>query len=168
VFVNYIINKERMRDVIWQEQGLVNDIWFIQLFNIVVGPFLNLVRFEWIIKLIKRKTILAQGKNCKLNQHEANLVFEGDTFDVSERFSLYIRTLLVSLFFMPILPISTLLGLIAVLVCYWTDKFLLYSRQQVPAATGADLAFSMYHFFDFILLIYGVRPSITSGLVLLV
>jgi len=145
-----------MKEVIWSNDGLVNDVWFILIFNIFVGPTLNLVNTEWLYKLYKRKQIIKQGKNCKMTQQEANTVFEGDDFDISERYALYIRTVLISLFFMPILPISALLGTISASVTYWVDKFLLFNRHTVPLATGADINFAMYHFFDFILLIYGV------------
>lgn len=146
-----------MNEVIWGDDGLVNDISFILIFNIIIGPLLNIVNMEWLYKIWKRKRIIKQGSKCMMTQKEANTVFEGDDFDMSERYALYIKTVLISIFFLPIMPISSILGIFATLLTFWIDKYLLYFRHTVPFATGSDLNFAMYHFFDFILFIYGVR-----------
>ena len=157
VFVNWIIYREELREIIWSEKGLVTDVWFILLGNLFVGPAANFFNPDWLLKLLKRHLIKKQGKNCKLTQKEANEAFEGDEFDMAERYSVQVRTMMISIFFMPMIPASSLMGVFAVFLTYWVDKYLIVKRQSIPSATSPTIAFNMFHFFDLTLMIYAVR-----------
>mgnify|MGYP007026512956 CR=1 FL=1 len=101
--------------------------------------------------------IKKQGKKCKMTQKEANEAFEGDDFDMAERYSIQVRTLMISIFFMPMIPASSLLGVLAVFLTYWVDKYLVVKRHRMPSATSPTIAFNMFHFFDLTMLIYSVK-----------
>lgn len=64
---------------------------------------------------------------------------------------------MISLFFMPMLPISLLAGALSIFFAHYTNKYLLYRRFSAPEATGPELCFEMYKFFDVIMMMYTVR-----------
>lgn len=157
VLVNWIIYGKEMRNEIWSERGLVTDVWFIMLGNLFIGPLVNFFNYDWVMKLLKRFLIKKMGDKSKYTQLEANRIFEGDEFDMAERYSIQIRTLMISIFFMPMVPASTILGVIAVFITYCVDKYLFIKRNGIPSATSPTIAFNMFHFFDTVLMIYAVR-----------
>ena len=160
VFIaNYYVAGDNFQNVIWSDEGLLTDVWFILLGNMFVGPLVFTLDPDFLYKLYMRRKIIKEGMDCKLTQKEAHGYFEGDAFDMAERYSIYVTTLMLCVFFMRLIPISTVVGAISSTLMYWVDKYLILNRHKVPAATGSDLNYAMYQFYDFIILLIGVRKK---------
>lgn len=162
VFVNWLIHGENLRDLIWSDKGLSNDAWFILLGNVFIGPMSNFLNPFHALRWFKQSQIASQGKNCKLTQKEANFWFEGPPFDIAQRYTNHIKTLMISLYFVSILPLSLPIGMLAIFIHHFTEKYLLFKRHAAPKATGSKLSFSMYKFFDVTLFVYAVSVSFQS------
>jgi hypothetical protein len=91
-----------------------------------------------------------------MTQKEANNWFEGPPFDIAQRYASNLKTIMISIFFMPIFPLAFPIGIVAILVSRTLDKYLLFRRHAAPNATGAKLNYALYGFFDFIILLFGV------------
>lgn len=158
VFVNWLIHRENLRSVIWSEKGLSNDAWFIMIGNVFIGPMSNFFNPFHFIRWFKQWQISGQIKKgtCKLTQKEADFWFEGPPFDIAQRYANHIKTLMISLYFASILPLSLPLGMLAIFVHHSTERYLLLKRHAAPKATGSKLNFAMYQFFDFVLFVFAV------------
>ena len=89
-------------------------------------------------------------------QSEANELFEGITFEYSEKFANINKTTMVFLFFLPILPFGSLAGFLALFSNYWSDFFNLITYAKSPPLSSAEIIYAMYEFFDFVLFGYAV------------
>jgi hypothetical protein len=159
VAVNYLIHGKKMKHEMWSNRGLTNDAWFILIANIFSAPILALVnpahfyRF-WVRRKIRNgsydetKTIYTQA--------EANFWFEGPPLDIAQEYANFTKTVMVSLFFMTILPLALILGALAILTAYIVNKYLLLNRYTAPKATGVKINFDMYQFFDLVLITFSV------------
>ena len=84
MLINWIIHRENLRDEIWSEEGLSNDVLGILLFNIIVPPMAMYLNFLHLIRWFKRTYIKLYGNKCHFTQKEANFWFEGPPFDISQ------------------------------------------------------------------------------------
>lgn len=156
VFVNMLAYGSELRLKIWTNKGVSNDAWTIILGNIVLPSLSSILNPFYFLRLWKRRSIRNDPIAANLTQKEANYYFEGHPFDIAQKYGNMMTFTMVGLFFMPILPTSPALSVLAVLFLYITEKILLYKRYAAPEATGAELNFGMYRFFDFVLIVYGV------------
>ena len=99
-----------------------------------------------------------------MNQTMANYWFAGQDFDIAQTYANYLKTAMISLFFMPMLPLSLLAGALSIFTAHYTNKYLLYRRFAAPEATGSKLAFEMFRFCDIVMMMYAVsRVSFASN-----
>jgi hypothetical protein len=141
----------------WADDGLSNDAWFILLGNIILPSITSITNPSYLWRLFKRRGIRKNANTTILTQQEANVWFEGPPFDIAQKYANNFNSLAISLFFLPMLPLSLLAGGFAILFAYVSEKFLLYRRYAAPHATGSDLCFGMYRFFDLAMVIFAVR-----------
>ena len=126
------------------------------LFNVFSPPMSNFLNPFHLIRWVKKRGIIKAGKNCHLTQKEANFWFEGPPFDIAQRYANHVKTLMISLFFMPMLPLSLVAGALSMVTAHITEKYLIYRRHTAPQATGPKLCFAMFRFFDIVMLVYAV------------
>ena len=128
--------------------------------NFFFAPLYNIFSPFYLLKLYHRRKIRIQiekGLQSTYTQKEANYWFEGPPFDFALGYAFHNQTIMLSFFFMPILPASIPIGLFTVLVHHYIDKWLILRRHSSPQATGPKLNFAMFKFFDIILIVYAVR-----------
>jgi hypothetical protein len=70
---------------------------------------------------------------------------------------------MISLFFMPMLPLSLIAGALSLITAHFTEKYLLFRRHTAPQATGSKLCFAMFRFFDIVMLVFSVSFSVLRG-----
>lgn len=156
LIVNYFIHKDKLQVKLWAADGLIADAWSILLFNIFLGPFNKVVDFMYMYKLLQRWWLLRQGDENTWTQVDANLIFEGKLMYLSYDYVSFQTTLMICFFFLPILPMSLLLGAVAGIVFFVTNKYLIFYRNKQPNSTGPKLCFSSFHFLDAIICIIGL------------
>ena len=140
----------------WNSNGLATDVWFILILDMILPSLLALLDPWYLERFYMRYQIRNNNATCKLTQSEANEWFEGPPFDIAQKYANNLHTVLVSLFFLPIVPFGIITGFISLLLVYMTEKFLLLRVYNAPVATGTDLNFGLYRFFDIILIIFSV------------
>lgn len=100
-----------------------------------------------------------------MNQTTANSWFAGPDFDIAQIYANYLKTTMISLFFMPMLPLSLVAGALSIFTAHYTNKYLLYRRFAAPEATGPKLCFEMFRFFDIVMMMYAVSLSSSTRLI---
>lgn len=102
--------------------GVLADAWFILINEITIIPFMTFFSVGHLSKFMKRRALKKDGKNASMTQEEANAVFEGLPLDPAIIYSKFIKIFYVCLFYAPILPISGIIGTIALFLNYWIYK----------------------------------------------
>ena len=120
--------------------------------------FLKFLRKWWLTKNLKTTNTL---------QSEANKIYEGISFELAQRYANHGKTLLIFLFFQPILPFSSITAFLAFVTAYFADRFVLLRMSLIPNTISAELTYSMYRLFDIILLVYPVTSPYPVRLPLL-
>lgn len=122
--------------VIWAKGALLTDAWFIIFIDAILTPLLYVFNPGHIIKKIKQKMI---GKNSKMTQEDAHLLFEGIQIDPAEIHAKIIKLFFSTLFFFPLLPVSALLTCISLFLIYWALKYVLLRMAQRPVSLSASI-----------------------------
>jgi len=117
--------------------GLVEDMSWILISNAIVQPFLKLFSVQHVVKWIKRKRAL---KNPLLTQSEANDIFEEPPVDMAKLYACLMKTLIVTLVYVPILPFGLIVSSVGVVLMYWTDKYMLLRRHARPNRMSSELS----------------------------
>lgn len=99
---------------------------------------------------------LKKDNQSECVQIEANRLWEGQEFELAQRYANHAKTLMIFLFFLPILPMGSVTGFFAILALSSMDKLVLVKFSRLPPSVAGDLAFEMYGFFDLILVAYAV------------
>lgn len=134
LFVTHLILQN-----LWKDGGLLNDVFTVFLITVIIGPLSNVFNPWYFWRLYKRSSIIKQGKACKLTQREANLIFEGPEIDIAQAYANALKTMWLTAFYAPILPIGIPISLVGIFLSYWTDKYLLLNRYAKPSELGKAL-----------------------------
>ena len=90
----------------------------------------------WYYKKYKRKKYEKEAKNQPklhtLNEEKVNKSFEGMPCDMSVRYSNVLKTLYLTIFFCPLIPLGLPFGILSVFLLYWADKYNLLNRHNIP------------------------------------
>ena len=89
-----------------------------------------------------------------------NTIAEPLEFDIALRYAIILNTLFSTAFYAPILPVTLVWGLIAVLLHYWSDKYALLRRKVVKYSMSSDLSTEMTEHLEYFLPIYSVIINI--------
>lgn len=99
LFVNYQTKNWFTRS------GLIDDIFYNTISVCFVGPLFNVINigriYKWIIRYIETK----KGDKTKMSQRQLNALFEGPPIDISARYSSSMLLVLLSCFYVTLLPI---------------------------------------------------------------
>ena len=156
VLLNYLVSGKKMREDMWGDAGLANDLWFLVIFSIL-DAFTSFLPFSYLLQLFRRWRALSASGSGDLEQKEANKLFEAAQFEYSVRVSKYSKLLMIVLFTNSILPISSLICIIYLGVFYWADKIFLLRFARIPQYCTFLLGSEMLKFFDVVLISYTVR-----------
>lgn len=99
---------------------------------------------------------MKNSEEMAYTQSEANFYFEGPPIDIAQNYANFTKTVMVSIFFMPILPIGLFFGSLAIITAYIANKYLLFNRYAAPQATGVKINWNMYQYFDFVWITFAV------------
>ena len=135
-------------EILWKEGGLLTNIFIILLIAVILGPVFSIMNPWYFMRLCKRRSIKKQGKLCTLTQKQANLWFEGPAIDMAQCYSVVLKSLWLTAFYAPVLPIGLPISLVGLFLTYWTDKYLLLNRYVKPLELGKTLSQSMAEFLE--------------------
>jgi len=135
-------------ETLWKDGGLLNDLFVVFLITVVVGPLANLFNPWYFWRIYRRWKIQREGPNCSLTQREANLLFEGPPIDIAQCYANILKTVWVTAFYAPVLPIGIPISVVGLFISYWTDKYLLLNRYVKPSALGKSLSLWMAEYLE--------------------
>lgn len=145
----------------WQifgSSGVVGTMIISMIINVFFDVIVYLVEPAFMIKLWKRRLIKKdlEGK-MKLEkpflQIEANEVFEGTKFDISEAYYLHFTTLCLAFFYQAIIPYGLLLGMVECILKYNIVKYVLIKRSVKPHDLEIEFTQKMFRQFEFTVLL---------------
>ena len=126
------------------------------IFNTFIPPISKYFDVFWLYRLSMRKLIESRGDNNRHNQREANQWFEGEQFNFAQSYANHLVTIMISLFFIPILPLSPILGAVSIITAHYMEKYLLLRRNSAPKAIGSKLCFTIFRFYDIVIIVFAV------------
>ena len=135
-------------EILWTEGGLLTNVFIIFVIAVILGPLFSILNPFYYMRLYKRWRIKSQGKSCTLTQKQANLWFEGPAIDMAQCYAGVLKSLWLTAFYAPVLPIGLPISLIGLFLTYWTDKYLLLNRYVKPLELGKTLSQSMAEFLE--------------------
>jgi hypothetical protein len=134
MLLNWIINKDNYF------KNVATDIYSLAVSLSFYEPVLQLLSVTWIIKKCRIRRELKKGEKSILSQRQANLLFEGVEFMISERYAkTMLLFLLVCLFAYPI-PLIPFVAFGGSIFQYMVDKYLLLRRYKLPEQMGPSTA----------------------------
>ena len=141
----------------WYESGgLVQEVYNILIASAILPPFFVLCGPKIVLRKIKQFVELRKNENSLLCQKEAHELFEGPALDMAHRSSILIKTYLVTLFYAPVLPIAYPIGVVALLLQYWSEKYMLLRVHSRPDVLSHELDEAMLTFVSLGTVLYAI------------
>ena len=130
---------------IWGAGGVIGNILTIQAISIISDSAFYLVNPFHFFKIFKRIYYISKikllGDKNKILQYELNQTYQGDPFDLAERYYTAFKTITVVFFFQTVMPYLLLFGIVEFVFTYWVQKFVLVRRCNRPR--DIDFGFSL-------------------------
>lgn len=139
--------------------GLADTMFWVFITNAFLTPFFYIIDLHLLYYKLQRKRLQKaslQGKTITINQAQANHIYEGVQFDLKSRTSHLIKTLIITLFYAPLVPLGIFIALISFLLDYWASKFMLVTFYSRPRRIGDDVFEVLKHWIPLALLIHAV------------
>ena len=132
----------------YSKGGLIEGMFYVFISNAYCTPILNILDFFYAMKLYTRHKAEKDPHNRSLNQKAAHTLFEGTQYDMSYKYAMLMKTILLTCFFAPAIPIALLISVFGLSAMYWVDKYLLLRRAALPSALGGELTRSMIEYIE--------------------
>jgi len=136
--------------------GLLEAMFFVFITNAFSTPLMNFFDPFYYLKLFQRWRALRNQENSRMTQKEAQVLFEDPQVDMSYKYALLIKTMLLTAFYAPAIPISIILAVVGLVFVYWVDKYILLRRSALPFSLGSELTESMLEYLEWMTFMYAV------------
>jgi hypothetical protein len=140
------------------------NIFFFLLMNSFITPLTWLLNIERLVKYFQRGKALSDGILSKettiITQRELNEMFEEHDINFGSKFAHICNLLLLSLFFLPILPIGVLISFCGLVLTYLVEKYNILHVYRRPKMGDATLVKFLLYQFKIFIFIYAVRDCI--------
>ena len=155
-FVSNILNNNLK---IHNNKSLITNMLFIFLVNSFLTPILWTLNIRLIYKKIKiyfieRKKI--PDSMHYMTQKELNELYEYPDMDIASKYSYISKTLLMTMFYLPIFPLGVLISLIGLIVAYFLEKFNFAHGYKRPEMLNEKLGEFHFNFFISVLICYTI------------
>jgi len=156
----YLTDKKDLDNIYFTDAGVGGTLFMLVVLSII-EPFVSTFDAGLLISRIKiwklKKDLVNNPSKVTLIQSEANNLYEWAEFKYSIRLAKYCNTLLLIFFTLSTFPIVSFLGIILLLIYYWSDKFFLLRLARIPEYCTTELALSMLRFIDIVFIAWAVR-----------
>lgn len=153
-----IVNKGVETSDWYEPSGLINDVSTLLVtmgISAFLVPFLSPMYAMKLLQMSDARKKAAKGR-LLLSQIEANLLWQGPEFDLSDCYASNLKFLAIALIFAPIFPFGLIICLASQIFQYWIFKYLLLRRCQRPRLIGGDLSHQAVRWIPVISLMYAV------------
>ena len=108
----------------------------MQLTYLITIPGLQYFDYYWYWKVYKQKQLIKEAEKNEngitINEEIAFKTFEGTDFNLQFKYLNVIGGLLITIFYLSLIPIILLIVISTFLITYWVEKYLLLRRHKVP------------------------------------
>lgn len=73
------------------------------------------------------------------------------------KYPVLIKTMWITGFYIPLIPIAVPISIAALIICYWVDKYLILRRYKRPPVLSADLNKEMTELLEIVPFMMGVK-----------
>mmetsp|Transcript_16475 Transcript_16475/g.29719 ORF Transcript_16475/g.29719 Transcript_16475/m.29719 type:complete len:747 (-) Transcript_16475:3471-5711(-) len=153
-----IVNRGASTSDWYQPSGLLNDVSTLILTMGITSFLVPLLSPMWLFNLLKKNSAAKQAAKGKLllSQTEANLLWQGPEFDLSDWYASNLKFVLIALIFCPIFPTGLLICLVSQVFQYWSSKYILLRRSARPRFLGSALSHQASRWIPVIAVLYAV------------
>ena len=138
-------------------KNLINNMLFLFLVNSFVTPIIWTINIPLIIKKI-RICFIERKKYPDLmhfkTQKELNDIYELPDMQIASKYSYIFKTVLMTMFYLPIFPFGVIISLLGLILSYFLEKFNFTHNYKRPEMLNSKLGKFYFNFFICILLSY--------------
>lgn len=133
--------------------GLIFTQFMVFISNAIIAPSINISFPAYIIGQLKRWFIV--GKRDELmTQEEAHELAEFPQFEIAKFYAQIMQTMYLTAFYAPILPLGSLVSIIALIIHYWIHKYNLLRKCNIKFALGDQLSAEMTEMLEYFCIIF--------------
>lgn len=89
-----------------------------------------------------------------------NKIFEKCEMDIPYFYITAIKTVTMSLFFMPIFPLSLITGVLSLILQFYAEKYCLFNHYSLPKCFSSMINQDIFRYFDFVIVTFSVKNTI--------
>lgn len=165
VLANLYFQKDKLEANLYQDVGLMNDLWFLLILSILEAG-LSFLEPSLILNAINRSKVRKEGNDSTVVQKDANAFYEGAVFDYSRRFLKFLNLMMLTFFIVRIMPLAPAYAIAICIAFYWSDKFFLLRLAKIPEICTVELPLSMLRFVDMIFVVWSLGYVIFDKIIL--
>ena len=136
---------------------LITNLLFLFVANSLANPIIWTINIPLIIKKIRiyfiERKCIPDAMHFK-TQKELNDLYEYPDMDIAGKYSYISKTLLMTMFYLPIFPLGVLISIFGLVFAYFVEKFNFTHGYKRPEMLNEKLGAFHYNFFICILVVY--------------
>lgn len=146
---------------------LIQNSFVFFLSNAFVTPLLYLFDFAYLFRIFKRKLLrrnyLITGHSIEHSQKELNEVFENPEMELSLKYAFIGKTLFMTVFYIPILPVGVPISIAGIFLLYMIEKYNTVNRYKKPPGITAAITLLYLTIFRIVIFAYAVSEYIFTS-----
>ena len=135
-------------NVVEFQEDMVGQMLMIFLSNAFLTPIAALCDPYYLLKLYGQRKIRIQGSLSKCTQAKAHAIWEGIQLDIAQKYANILKTMFLTAFFAPLVPLGIPISLFGLIFAYWIDKFMLLRIHAQPSAMGKAISKKMTNYLE--------------------
>jgi len=128
--------------------GLLENMYWVFITNAFLSPILTVLDPTYLWKNVQRYWTERKGDQNSLTQMEANLLYEGVTFDMPKKYAGLIKIVLLTAFYAPAMPFALIFTIFGLTLWFWADKYMLLKHMSLPKSIDDDLTEAMVEYLE--------------------
>lgn len=134
--------------------GLVYTVFYFFFSNAVVPAGVSLVNPMHRLKRLQFKYYYHKTRQYSLTQNEANKLLEYPEHEIEQGYADVVKTLIITFFFGPMLPIGYLVSFTGIIAFYFAEKYMLIRKKAVLHCPSFELSSTMTYSLSLLPIVY--------------
>lgn len=164
---------------VWGKGAILNDAWFILLFQVIVNPLMNTCNPWYFAYWLRKRSVFKAVENAnkkiqegeferqsiiedptQMTQGESHVKVEMPVWDPAFSFAGLVNGFFTIVFFQPLLPLSSAFGFFAFFFIYWSHKHRLLRMSNKPFTLNDSIGKTTLYIISLAIMIYGISTMI--------
>ena len=149
---------------IYAKGAILTDAWFILIYMFAVNPIMNVYSPWLFMRLLSKSSIRSKvkaGNANNITQAEAHVAHELPVWDPAFAHAGMIKDVLTCIFFQPLFPLASVVGVLTTFLMYWSQKHRFLNWSVRPFAVGHSIAYLSVYLLSLGPLVWGVGALLT-------